>query len=150
MYAGQPGATQGPGGLAVFDSYQSGYNALINQLTLYANGTCGACNGQPQTIAGTFGIYAPFGHGNNNPTIYANNVAAALEVDPNTPLSTILTAQTPGGITPPGFSVPDFSSGFPALDLSSIGLPDLSLIDPTVLMVGALVLGVAVLMVFKK
>ena len=64
----------------MFDSYADGYNALLNQLNLYANGTCGMCAGQPQTISGTFSIYAPAGQGSNNPTVYAQNVAAALGV----------------------------------------------------------------------
>jgi hypothetical protein len=128
MYAGQAGATPGPGGFAVFDSYSSGYQALLNQLNLYANGTCAACAGVPQTISGTFQIYAPAGSGGNNPTLYAQNVANSLGVDPNTPLSSVLA----GSASP---------SPSPSLDLSSIGLPDLSSIssiDPTTLLIGGL------------
>lgn len=148
MYAGQPGATSGPNDLAVFDTYQDGYNALVNQLNLYAAGTCGKCNGQPQTIAGTFQIYAPAGIPGNNPTIYAQNVSNALGVDPSTPLASVL-----GGGAAPGttsFSLPDLSTGLPSLDLSSLGLPDLSSIDPTYLIAGALVLGVVAVMVLRK
>ena len=35
MYAGQPGATEGDGGFAVFDSVQDGFNALVRQLQVY-------------------------------------------------------------------------------------------------------------------
>jgi predicted metal-binding protein len=87
MYAGQPGATAGPGGFAVFDSYADGEQALYNQLNLYAQGTCGACNGQPLTIEQMTAIYAPAAQAGNNPTVYAQNLAAALGVDPNTPLA---------------------------------------------------------------
>ena len=147
MYAGQPGASGTPGQLATFDTYQDGYNALVNQLGLYAAGTCGACNGQPQTIAGTFQIYAPGSVPGNNPTVYANNVSAALGVDPNTPLSSVLTGTAPGTTS---FSLPDLSAGLPSFDLSSLGLPDLSSIDPTYLIAGALVLGVVAVMVLRR
>jgi len=90
MYAGQPGATGTPGTIASFDTYADGLQALVNQLNLYANGTCQMCAGQPQTIAGTFAIYAPAGDGNNNPVAYANNVATALGVPTTTPLSAVL------------------------------------------------------------
>jgi hypothetical protein len=90
VYAGQAGATPGPNGFAVFPSYQDGLNALYNQLNLYATGTCGACGGQPLTIQQMANIYAPAGQGSNNPTVYANNMAAALGVSPDTLLSTAL------------------------------------------------------------
>src|ERR1700678_3471252 len=50
MYAGQSGATPGPGGFAVFPTYDAGLNALYNQINLYSTGACGACGGQPLTI----------------------------------------------------------------------------------------------------
>jgi hypothetical protein len=87
IYAGQPGATAGPNGFAVFDSYQDGLNALYNQLGLYAAGTCGACGGQPLTISQMTAIYAPAGQGSNDPNAYADNLASALGVTPDTLLS---------------------------------------------------------------
>lgn len=141
MYAGQAGASGSPGQLATFDTYEDGYNALVNQLGLYASGACAACNGQPQTIAGTFGIYAPAGSGGNNPTLYANNVANALGVDPNTPLAAVLSS-SPGAAPIPDMS----SSGF---DLSSV-IPNFSSIDPTTLAIGGLVLGFMVLMLVRR
>lgn len=95
IYVGQPGATQGAGGFASFDSYQDGLNALYGQLNLYATGACGACGGQPLTIQQMANIYAPAGQGSNNPTVYANNMAAALGVSPDTLLSTALSTGTP-------------------------------------------------------
>jgi hypothetical protein len=149
VYAGQPGASGTPGQLATFDTYDDGYTALVNQLGLYAAGTCGACNGQPQTIASTFQIYAPASVPGNNPTVYATNVSNALGVDPSTPLSSVLTgsAAAPGTAT---FSLPDLSTVLPSLDLSSLGLPDLSSIDPTYLIAGALVIGFAAVWAFRR
>lgn len=141
MYAGQPGASGTPGSLATFDTYEDGYNALVNQLNLYANGTCGACNGQPQTISGTFSIYAPAGSGGNNPTLYASNVANALGVDPSTPLASVL-AGSGGSFTSP----PMTTAGF---DLSSF-VPDFSSIDPTTLIAGALILVFAIAMAVRR
>ena len=143
MYAGQAGASGSPGQLATFDTYEDGYNALVNQLGLYASGTCGSCNGQPQTIASTFAIYAPAGSGGNNPTLYAQNVSNALGVDPNTPLASVL-AGSPGD----SFSSPPMQSAS-VFDLSSV-LPDFSTIDPTTFAVGALVVGFVALMLVRR
>jgi hypothetical protein len=89
VYAGQPNATAGPNGFAVFDNVADGTQALYNQLNLYAMGTCGACNGQPLTIAEMTSIYAPAGQAGNNPTAYAINLAAALGVNPDDELSDV-------------------------------------------------------------
>jgi hypothetical protein len=90
VYVGQAGATLGPNGFAQFDTYQDGLNALYNQLGLYASGACGACGGQPLTIAQMTAIYAPAGQGNNDPTAYANNLAAAMGVGVNTPVADVI------------------------------------------------------------
>jgi hypothetical protein len=90
MYAGQPGATQGPGGFAVFDTYADGQQALYNQLNLYATGACASCNGQPLTLAQMTAIYAPAGSGGNDPTAYANNLASSLGVSTTDSLSDII------------------------------------------------------------
>jgi hypothetical protein len=89
VYAGQPNATAGPNGFAVFDNVADGTQALYNQLNLYAMGTCGACNGQPLTIAEMTSIYAPAGQAGNNPAAYASNLATALGVDPDDELSEV-------------------------------------------------------------
>ena len=149
MYAGQPGATGVPGSLASFDTYQDGYNALVNQLGLYANGTCGACNGQPQTLASVFQIYAPAGIPGNNPAVYTTNVANALGVDPNTSLSSILAGGSGVSTAQPFFGTDTSSTPTFDLDLSSLGLPDFT-IDPTWLLAGTVVLGFVLVMAFKK
>lgn len=134
VYAGQPGASGVPGQIATFDTYDDGYNALVNQLGLYASGSCASCNGQPQTIAGTFQIYAPGSVPGNNPTGYANNVAAALGVSTDTPLSSVLTGDT---------------SALPSVDLSSL-LSSGSIDPTTAIAVGVLVLGLALLVVMRS
>jgi hypothetical protein len=109
VYAGQPGASPGAGGFAAFDTYEDGLQALYNQLNLYANGTCGACGGQPLTIAQMTAIYAPAGQGSNNPTAYANNISAAVGADPNTQLSDLFNG-TPSS-TPASTDVLNPASG---------------------------------------
>jgi|SRR5271155_3592998 len=88
MYAGQSGATKGTNGFAVFPTYQDGYNALLNQLNIYAN--------QGLTINQMMAKYAPAydNNGNpipgNNPTLYASTIAGSLGVSPNTTVADAL------------------------------------------------------------
>jgi hypothetical protein len=65
VYAGQAGATAGPGGFAVFSSYAAGYQALQNQITLDASrGT--DVNGNPvQTVGDLISSWAPASAGND-------------------------------------------------------------------------------------
>ncbi len=104
MYAGQPGAVQGPGGFAQFSTYDAGYQALLNQINLDAS--------RGQTISQFTSIYAPAGVPGNNPDIYAQNIANAAGVSPSDLLSTAIA----------GGSSIDPSTGLPA---------DASAIDPT-------------------
>jgi hypothetical protein len=129
VFAGQPGATAGANGFAVFDSYQDGLNALYNQLNLYATGACGACGGQPLTISQMANIYAPAGQGSNDPSLYATNMAAALGVSPDTLLSSALSGS---------------GSGSPATtgDDDSIDIAGLSLTQPELYIGAAVVLGI--------
>jgi hypothetical protein len=125
VYAGQAGATRGANGFAVFDTYADGYQALQNQLTLDAS--------RGLTISQEMAKWAPAGQGSNDPTAYANQVAANEGVSPDTPLSAVF-ASTPGQAVPV-----ELASGplvLPPLDLSSL-LPDLSQIDPAWLAAGA-------------
>ena len=56
-----------------FNSLDEGYEALFNQLNRYINGET---FGKPiDTLDEIFKRYAPKGHGNNNPDIYAKNVS---------------------------------------------------------------------------
>jgi len=84
MYVGQPGATQGEGGFAKFASYQDGFAALERQLGLYA--------GRGMTISEMTAVYAPAGHGSNDPQAYAQYLANKLGVSPNTPLTDLQAA----------------------------------------------------------
>ncbi len=81
MYAGQTGATLGEGGFAYFPDYETGRAALEIQIGLYA--------GRGLTIQGMAEKYAPWGHGANNPDVYASRIASALGVSTGTPLSAL-------------------------------------------------------------
>lgn len=81
IYVGQYGAVSGEGGFAKFASYQDGLQALYNQIQLYAS--------RGLTIQGMMDIYAPAGHGTNDPYLYASNVAAAVGSTPDTLLTDI-------------------------------------------------------------
>ncbi len=124
VYAGQPGATRGPNGFAVFDNYQDGLNALYNQLGLYATGACAACGGEPLTIAEMAAIYAPAGQGSNNPDVYAANMAAALGVSPDTLLGSAISggaaAPNPLTSTSTDFAYSDSSS--PSVDIAGVSV----------------------------
>jgi hypothetical protein len=77
-YVGQAGATQGANGFAVFDNYNDGYQALLNQISLDAS--------RGETIAQFTAKYAPAAD-NNNPTSYAQTIANAAGLSVNDPLS---------------------------------------------------------------
>lgn len=90
VYTGQPGATRGAGGFAVFDSYQDGWNALQNQIQLYAN--------RGLTIEQMMAIYAPASDPRNNPEVYAQSIAATLGVDPSTALADLGSGAAPTAV----------------------------------------------------
>lgn len=67
MYAGQAGATPGPGGFAVFSSYTAGYQALQNQIVLDATRGTDA-NGNPvATVGDLVSSWAPANAPGNSP-----------------------------------------------------------------------------------
>lgn len=117
IYVGQPGATPGEGGFAYFQSYQSGRAELERQIGLYAD--------RGLTIQGMAQVYAPWGHGNNNPDVYAGRIASALGVPASTPLSSL---DAPTGSVPPPAAVdlldPDtwFSDTSIALSVGAVAL----------------------------
>jgi hypothetical protein len=82
MYAGQPGATPGPGGFAVFDTLASGQAALVGQINLDATrGT--DVNGNPTGTVGQFlASYAPAAAGNDTAS-YIANVSAMTGFSPD-------------------------------------------------------------------
>jgi hypothetical protein len=129
IYAGQPGATKGAVGFAVFPSYQDGLDALDNQIQLYA--------GRGLTIQGMMDVYAPASQAGNNPVLYASNVAAALGVSPDTQL----TALSPGASIDAAAVPATVYSDSGAFSLDSL-LPSGS-IDPVILAAGAAVFGFA-------
>jgi hypothetical protein len=138
VYVGQPGAFQGSGGFARFNSYTAGRSALENQITLDAvRGT--DANGNPiNNVSDLIGSWAPASDPRNNTPVYIASVAAQTGYDPTAPLSSLGDA-----ISSPSFrvdSVPAFASvadlaagtasaGFdlsavtsPTVDLSGVGL----------------------------
>ena len=79
----QPGYVgASPGGIAMFSTPQAGNAALTALIQNYAN------NGA--TIQSMMNAYAPASIPGNNPTLYAQNVAGAVGVSVDTPLSQIL------------------------------------------------------------
>lgn len=116
------------GYFASFPDYQTGLAALNNQIQLYA--------GSGLTIQAMMQKYAPVTDANGNPTgntpgLYAQNIASALGVSPDTPLADALSSSASSG-TPfgqpfglPGWDNPqplDFGSVFASLDPTTVGL----------------------------
>lgn len=81
IFVGQQGAVLGASGFAKFPSYEAGRDALLRQLQLYAK--------RGLTIQEMMDIYAPAGHGGNNPVLYAVNIANSLGVPVTTKLNEI-------------------------------------------------------------
>jgi hypothetical protein len=79
-YAGQPGASPGPNGFAVFDTWADGMAALQRQIQLDASRNPG------WTISDFVNSYAPPSDNNPNNSNYANSIAAALGVSTDTTL----------------------------------------------------------------
>jgi hypothetical protein len=127
MYVGQSGATGADSsGFAIFPSYQAGYQALLNQITLDAS--------RGETIAQFTAKYAPASAG-NDPTSYANTLATAAGLSPSDLLSAALDGSSIDA------SLTDFSSSSSALDdfSASLGIPTPVLIGVGLGVVGLLV-----------
>ncbi|MGI8470299.1 MAG: hypothetical protein ACR2N3_17810 [Pyrinomonadaceae bacterium] len=90
-YAGQAGASQGAGGFARFDSAESGYQALVNDVTGKMTGQNSHGLGPNSTLSQLINVYAPSSE--NNTGQYIQQATAALGVSANTPLSQINPAQ---------------------------------------------------------
>ena len=78
-FVGQPGAVQGTGGFAKFSSPEAGLQAMKTLLTKYSS--------SGDTLASMINKYAP--PSENDTNTYVSQMAKALGVDPNTPLSKI-------------------------------------------------------------
>jgi hypothetical protein len=84
-YAGQKGTVgQDEQGHAIFDTYESGWNALIRQLRIAFLGTSHVYS-PSDTLYSFFEKYAE-----GNSESYAEFVASALGVDPNTSLGALI------------------------------------------------------------
>lgn len=96
MYAGQVGST-GPDaqGFATFPDYSTGFQALINQVTLDAS--------RGLSVSQFTAKYAPAASG-NDPAAYARNISAALGLSPSDPLAAadaqVSDASLMGGLLP--------------------------------------------------
>jgi hypothetical protein len=138
VYAGQAGATLGAGGFASFSSYDAGYQAMLNQITLDASRGTDASGNPTNTVAQLLTSWAP--PSQNNTSAYIANVSAQTGFDPDAPLSSLssstptysvdvygtgdatdttglLTSDTTAG---DGLDLSSLTSG--TVDLSSIGL----------------------------
>lgn len=83
--AGQPGALgQDSQGHAIFQSFQYGWDALINQLTMMFDGRSRVYN-TDMTLTQVFKKYAEA-----NGELYARFVARRLEVEPSTKLKDLV------------------------------------------------------------
>lgn len=86
VYAGQSGAVRGAGGFAKFPDYTTGYQALLNQIQLYAS--------RGYTIQQMMNVYlgrdkdaTPGVTDQGDSALYAFNVASALGTSPSTRLT---------------------------------------------------------------
>jgi hypothetical protein len=68
-------------GEVIFPDAATGRAALENDLSIKIN--------RGMTLTSLFAMYAPAGHGANDPAVYAANVAHATGIDPNTPLNQV-------------------------------------------------------------
>lgn len=119
VYAGQTGATQGAGGFAAFPSYDVGYQALLNQIQLYAGR--GYSIQQMMNIylgSGDPNITAPASQGDS--TAYASTIASALATSPSTSLDDL--GQVSGGADmTAGLSIDSADSGFSLGTAATVG-----------------------------
>ena len=99
-YIGQKGTIgKDDKGFAIFDSYQSGWKALIHQITIVANGTSkgylgparklGLKDSSEMTLLQFFSVYAP-AHDDNDPNAYCLFVCNKAGLDPKTKVKTLL------------------------------------------------------------
>ena len=136
IYVGQSGATQGVGGFAAWPTYQDGYNALIAQIQNYAN--------RGLTIDQMMNIYAPASQAGNDPTAYANQIANALGVSPDTTVAAAISSGGgSGGVSSPGVSTTaiDPTTGLVANSGDDTGSDTTFSVDPTTAIItGTLIL----------
>lgn len=144
MAAGQPGCTATAAGFCDFATFADGWNALLNQISLDAS--------RGLTISQFTAKYAPASAG-NDPTTYADNLAAAVGLSPDDSLAAAISQD--GGQTVSSSIESYITTGLEDLtggsddsaggvDLSSIGL---GVVDPMVLVAAGVGLLVVVWLV---
>lgn len=134
--------------LATYPDYSTGYSAMVDLIRRK-----GVESGLTlrQFIAGTgsYGGYAPAGHGGNNPDIYASNVAGWLGINPDVPLRDAFAQSGPGpapspwpisGGTRTTTPTPTSTWGGALLDLPTFADAESGGISPVVLIAGAALL----------
>jgi hypothetical protein len=67
--------------LQQYPSLEAGQDALLNLTQKYVD--------QGNTLDSFFGNYAPYGHGNNDPAVYAQTVSSKIGIPTDVPLNTI-------------------------------------------------------------
>ena len=110
----QPGyAGQDASGFAIFATPQDGQNALAALVQNYAS--------KGDSISQMMAAWAPASQAGNDPTLYAQNVANAAGVSPDTPVADAIS----GGTMAAGFlPLPDLSSFSISDTLGLSGVPD--------------------------
>jgi hypothetical protein len=86
--AGQPGCSPGAGGFCAFPSYDLGYQALLNQISLDASRGYTILQFTTKYLGGD--VNNPGVAPGGDPNVYAANIAAAAGVSPNDLLSTAI------------------------------------------------------------
>lgn len=82
-FIGQKGAVKGDSGFAKFESYDDGFNAMINDLKAKQTGRTKTGLGPNSTLSDLINVYAPAAD-KNNPVAYSNTVAKLMGVTPDT------------------------------------------------------------------
>lgn len=81
----QVGAIQGDAGFAKFNSYEQGYQALLNDIKAKQTGKTKTKLGPNSSILDFMNVYSPSSN-NNNPKALSQTLAKGLGVDPSTPI----------------------------------------------------------------
>jgi len=136
VYVGQAGASPGAGGFARFPSYQAGYQALTDQISLDISRGSDATGKPISTLSDLISSWAPPSDPRNDTGAYIAAVSAQTGIDPNAPLSSAsgvpvfsVTVTGDGGDSSTnsagsaGFGV-DLASLIPqgSVDLSNLGI----------------------------
>lgn len=115
-------------GFAVFPDYQTGWNALLNQVQLNVNRGLSV----DEFFAGKPGVYAGYAPSadSNQPLQYAATVASWIGVDPSVPLNQMGTTGVSTDVTGGSQPLVDLSGSAATTDTASImSQLDLSSID---------------------